>query len=254
MQVAARWAEPSALGPWVSGLRRLVDAGEREAAGSSVLLAARRIPALAALLTGAMTSVAHARWDNLRALTWDPTVPARGRLGHSRLVDVIDLYAPFDGTSDLVTNALARAAIESVSVDAAMEAVERSKYRTPVAEWVRWRTMPFFADDLPDDRAFDEAMDRTEVLLSVISRDSVLHQPGSESTWWARSNWYGRSTWRAKHSRINPVEQMAAELADQQGSWGPVAAGLFGGDPARAAKALSDYDEEFRQVMRQISW
>lgn len=81
-------------------------------------MALRRLPLLRVVLTGAM--VGQERWDDLRALVWNTRVPMRDS-PVQRVVDALHAYRPFDGASDLVTNALARTG-ESVETFAPMNA------------------------------------------------------------------------------------------------------------------------------------
>jgi hypothetical protein len=255
LQVAARWADPGALRPWTSGMQVLAEDDAVVRGGSVPLINLRRLPLLCAVFTGAMAAVGQGRWDNLRALVWDTAVPSAVDGGQQRLIDASHPYRPFDGTSNLVTNALARSAVVGESVQEAIAYFQngRGNYHTPVADWLHHVLAPVMEEQAFGAAAYDRAFDRTEIVLGVLSQDSAFERFGADQSrsWLLHSRWFGRSTWRAAHSTVSPVQELSTELRTAGASWAPLQAGFFGGDTKRAERAVDAYSEQFEQLASQ---
>jgi hypothetical protein len=249
LQVAARWAETSALGPWSSSLRRLAAEAAQVKGGHTVLLDLRNLPLLTAVFTVAVAAVSQERWDNLRTLLVDVTV---GTSQNTRLVPLVrasDPYHPFSHF-EIVPHVLARSAIEHEDPGTAFSAFNDQrvgKYHTPVAEWLRSILEPVFAEQLPDDLIYDGQLDRAEVFLGLIEQDFVNTTRSDETSWPGRAYWFGRSTWRSNRHR-SPLDEFSDQLKQQGDAWGPLAAGLFGGNQDRAQAAIQDYREVFERI------
>jgi len=53
----------------------------------------------------------------------------------------------------------------------------------------------------------------------------------------------GRFGWKFPHHDANPLKDIMADANRQKESWGPLKAGLFGGDYTRFEKIASEYTE-----------
>jgi TIR domain len=247
LQVAARWGSQESLGPWANGLRSFVATAMRVEGGVEALLELRHLPGMVSIMTAGLACVSSGNWKNLKVLAADPTVRDRYESKPLSILEATHPYKPFEGTTDLVTNALARATIQQRDVaDAAKDFTERrnDKYLTPEAEWLHYILRPIFLDQLPDDDAYDSEFDRTEVMLGTLAQDAMsVRVPGNPN--WGRFHWYGRSFWRAGHHYGKPVEDFAHEFATQGALWGPLLGNLFGGDEDRARSALEICGKDF---------
>lgn len=249
LQVAARWAETSALGPWSSSLRRLAAEAAQVKGGYTVLLDLRNLPLLTAVFTAAVAAVSQERWDNLRALVVDVTVGTPQNTRPIPLVRACDPYQPFS-QFEIVPHVLARSAIEHENPDTAFSAFNDrriGKYRTPVAEWLRSILKPVFAEQLPDDFIYDAQIDRAEVFLGLIEQDFVNTTRSAKTSWPGRAHWFGRSTWRSERYG-NPLDEFSDQLKQHGDAWGPLTAGLFGRSQDRARAAIQDYREIFKEI------
>lgn len=121
-----------------------------------------------------------------------------------------------------------------------------------MAEWLHHVLRQIFADQWPDDDAYDAEYDRAEAVLGVLAQDAVNVRAAAnpEGRIFGRSHWYGRSTWRAAHSHGNPVADLVHEFQTQGAQWGPLKGGLFGGDEDRARTALEEYQKSFNDIVR----
>jgi len=256
LQVAARWGNANALTPWANGIQSLLSAATKTEGGVELLLGLRYLPATMAIMTAALSSAVNQNWANLKALVMDPAVRDRYDQKLSPMIDVTDPYKPFGNMTDLVTNTLARATVLGIEYSEALQhyTVDKGgKYYTPIAEWMHNVLRPVFADQLPDDDAYDEAFDRAEVFLGVLAQDltNVRKSANPESrAWGRRSYWFGRSTHRNRYRDSTPIDDLLYELDTHGTQWGPVKAGLFGGQVDRARAALEEYKVKFNEVSR----
>lgn len=253
IQVAARWSNPETFAPWISAVRGLAsEAADIRNGGNGMLLGLRHIPALCAMFTATLAAVGQKRWDNVRALVLDTTIMNlhRERLP---LIDAITYYAPFENhSSDRLPQLLARSVTDNEDMATCLgHLVNRRKanLHTPVADWLHHLLRPAFNEQFPDDELYDQEFDTAEIFLGVLSQDQAIQQRTSaERAWPSRSQWFGRSTWRSRDRRINPVEELADEVRSRGATWGPLSAGLFGGNADRATTAITEYAAPFQQI------
>ena len=77
LQVAARYASPERLTPWVKGLKQCASEACKIAGGHQFLLQLRYIPTLTTVFVAAMASAGQGKWDNFKALVVDPQIVDR---------------------------------------------------------------------------------------------------------------------------------------------------------------------------------
>ncbi|MFI9453376.1 toll/interleukin-1 receptor domain-containing protein [Amycolatopsis sp. NPDC052450] len=254
LQVAARWGDEETLNPWASGLRAVAGEAAKPQGGLTALLNLRHVPALIATFTVALAATGQGRWDNLKTLLVDVSVPQRYGEGREPLVQAEAPWRPFDDHSQLLPNVIARLAQFGEDPRTALSVFmqkQKGTYHTPVAEWLHTILRPYFSDQFVDDTAYDEGFDHAEVILGIISQDidNVRAAANPQRTWAGRSRWFGRSTWRGKYGP-GPVDAVSTEIESRGASWPPLKAGLFGGDLDRAKTAANDYAAQFQQMAR----
>ncbi|WP_082975030.1 toll/interleukin-1 receptor domain-containing protein [Mycobacterium sp. 1245805.9] len=252
LQVAARYGEPSALSPWSNGMRALSAEAHKIAGGHTYLLNLRHVPALITVFVAAMSAAGQGKWSNFKALVVDPKVTDRSRsFGSSpklSLVEAVNPYKPFD--SELISQLLVNAWVMGKDLADAQEAIDRREgmnYHTPVPDWLHRILRRLFDEQFPDDEEYDDAFDRTEVILGVVDEDLANERFKDQPTrpFHSSTMWFGRAGWRSKHDRDDPVRALADELAADGSGWPPLGAGLFGGSVDRANTAISQYHESF---------
>ncbi len=252
LQVAARWGAPETLSPWSNGLRALVGAAQRRQSGTEALLIMRHVPGVLGLLTAALAASSAQQWANLKALVVDPTVADRYEAKPISLIEATDMDTPF--ANEVIANVVARSTRSGRSARETLEEMESrgaSRFHAPAAEWLRDCLRPLFADQWPDDDAYDLEFDRAEVVLGVLAEDASSVRNGlspEAGRPWPRSQWLGRSTWRVDHGHVSPVDVMLHDLKTQKATWAPLAGKLFGGDDERARTAVEHYGERFKTV------
>ncbi|MEV1116132.1 toll/interleukin-1 receptor domain-containing protein [Actinosynnema sp. NPDC049800] len=254
LQVAARWGEGQSLAPWVTALRTIAGEATKSMGGNVALLQLRHVPAFTATFTAALAAMGDGQWGNLKRLLLEITLPSEHGGGRDPLMQVEHVWTVFDEWQDLLPNVVARAAQTGEDPRAVYNMFtsnQATRTLTPVAEWLHVILRPHFMDQYADDSVYDEAFDRTEVLLGLLSQDIWNGRIGSdpERSWAKRSYWFGRSTWRARYGG-GALADITAEIETQGASWAPLTAGLFGGRPERATAAAEDYAEGFRRMAR----
>ena len=192
-----------------------------------------RIRALCAELFRGPYPTGQGRWDNLKALLVDNTVPERHFQGKwAAVIESINPYEPF-GYGEIVIHVLARSI--KTGDDFATATAQYNKgfgrFHAPAAEWLFGLLRHIFSDQFPDDDAYELAFDYAEAARGIVTEDL-----GN-----------ARDTGEGRHRYCDPVD----DLSDERGSaWGPLHAGLFGGSAERATTAIGRHRETFREIAR----
>ncbi|WP_243393880.1 toll/interleukin-1 receptor domain-containing protein [Mycobacterium ahvazicum] len=254
LQVAARYGDPSALSPWSTGMRALTAEAYKVAGGHTHLLHLRYVPALVTVFVAAMSAAGQSKWSNFKTLVVDPKVTDRSRSFDNStklsLIEAVNPYKPLD--SELISQLLVNALVMGKGLADAQAALDRREgmnYHTPVADWLHRILRPIFDEQFPDDEEYDEAFDRTEVILGVVDGDLANERFKDQPTrpLSAETMWFGRAGWRSRRDRDDPVQALADELAAEGAGWPPLKAELFGGSVERANEAISRYHQLFLQ-------
>ena len=252
LQVAARWGSPAALGPWIRGVSALASEAMKPKGGLMALTDLRDIPVLASVWVAALASTGQGRWDNFNALLVENTVPDPSVSGKPRvaIIEYVTPYHPFSN-AESVSHVLVHARRTGDDYAKSYEDLDAKygKFHTPVAEWMFDLMRMAFDEQYVDDEAYESAFDYAEIALGVVTEDlSIVRADGNERPYRFYNKWFGRATWRYARDRSDPVSDMSTEHAARGTSWGPLKAGLFGGSGARAAAAIEQFGNTFRDV------
>jgi hypothetical protein len=254
LQVAARWAAPENLGPWVRGLHALSAEAMKPASGVTALLDLREIPILASVIVAALASTGQSRWETFKALlvenmVTDPTFEGK----RVAIIESVSFWDPF-GNAEVVAHVIARAITTDDDFATAVTGynTKYGRFHTPVAEWLFALLRPVFDEQFPDDDAYATAFDYAEVALGIVNEDlgHMRDTGGTGRPLRFRNRWFGRSTWRYAHRHCEPIADIADEQTRNGSAWNPLEAGLFGGASDRAAAAIKQYGETFREIAR----
>lgn len=258
LQVAARYATTGEqLTPWIRALRALHTFAAEMVGGRTVLIRLRYMPMLAYVVTAAVATVGDERWDNFRQLLIETTVPLRaGDTTVTSVAEVVDFYTPFAEAGKNAPSALAYAADgDKYTLESALAALRNRSitYRLqPTADWMCAMLRPVFAGQFADNDSYEKAFDRAEIMLGLVTTDSISRfaEQNPDLSWLSGTHWFGRSAWRYKHSRTNPVHEYAQQLDTTGTNFGPLKAGLFGGQKGRAEAAMTSYAEQLAKISR----
>lgn len=258
LQVAARYASsPDQLTPWTQALVALHTYATEYGSGRSVLRDLRAIPLLACVVAAAAASVGDDRWENFRTLLVDCTVTTGYNTASESIAETVNFHDPFNDAGDYAPTLLALGARGTHTHQSAYEAVKGGGQRVllkPIADWMHAALQPLFSEQFVDDYSYAAAFDRAEVMLGAITQDSANQHAtavsDSSRAWLMRSRWFGRSTYRYQRGDASPVIAYIQQLAEQGEHWAPIRSGLFGGQTARAQKALTAYSDDFDNARR----
>lgn len=253
LQVAARWGEPEALGPWTAGLRALSKEADKIQGGNAALLGMRWLPALMATCTATLAASATGRFQNFKTLLVDTTVGLRSPEGSVAVSESVYPWKPYREASDILPNVVARCVLEGEDARTVYDAFRQNrvgKYHTPVEEWLSEILYPVFDEQFLDRDEYDSQFDRAELFLGLVTQDLAAerHSGHSDREWLIRSSWFGRSTWRSNFFRSSLVDDIHAEYLQQGSSWRPLTAGLFGSDTARVERAFKGYGDLHKKI------
>ena len=95
-------------------------------------------------------------------------------------------------------------------------------------------------------RDYESLFDRFEVLLALVHIDLDQQKSPSNYIWGP----IGRFGWKYNHEHDNPLKELTLEAAMEKDTWGPISAGLFGGNYSRF-KQISD---SFSERIASLNW
>ncbi|CDO89950.1 hypothetical protein AWC29_00060 [Mycobacterium triplex] len=257
LNVAARWASPADLMPWVKGLRAFAAAALEARSGLVALGSMRELPCLITLFVAVLSTYGQQRWDNFKTLLVDAWVPdPRHQKRPAPLIVATGLWGVFQD-AEWVPHILARAAMDGEDLATAWDAFKQNKvgrFHTPTAEWLHTILRPVFAEQFPDDASYDNEFDAAEAFIGIVAEDVILRDiasraddPVTAGMTRYRNLWFGRSMWRSRRYG-NAVENINAERAMHGAAWPPLTAGLFAGSAEGAAEACKTYAESFSRL------
>lgn len=255
LQIAARWGEPEALGPWTAGLRALSKEADRIQGGYAALLGMRWLPALMATFTAALATSAAGQFQNFKTLLVDATTELRYPEGSVVISESVYPWKPYREAPDVLPSVVARCVLKGEDARTAYDAFRRNRvgnYHTPVEEWLSEVLYPVFEEQFLDRDEYESQFDRAEIYLGLVTQDLVAERQSghSDRKLPIRSSWFGRSTWRSNFFGSNPVDVIHAEYLQRGSSWLPLTAGLFGSDTARVDRAFEGYSASHEEISR----
>lgn len=252
-----RAADASLAARLVAGLAR---AGFANGSGvqDDWLASITRLPAILALLGGAVGATSTHNADMIAALINQPTVPMYGQmLSVARVLSPWNAFAPSWEFAQFIDLRETKSHVE-VTEDV-IRAYERRDVRrvslAPASDVLRRALWPVGSRFAIDEEDFASLVHRTEMLVSAVLIDDAQDRDQSNhfSDWDAR-NWVGGHAGRERYARNGLADDVASELGAAGSSWWPLAGGLFGGDPKRAAAAIARYADYAAEAARDRSY
>jgi hypothetical protein len=205
---------------WTRTVQRLADA-YKERGGYTKMIEMHRVPGMLAMNAGAFGAVLGGRFANLAAVA---TRPAYRREGQ----DNLPIVARF-GTDSVMDRDMLRAT----------KRFERHK--TPGSELLFEYLRELGRSVLVSDDEYQEAFDRFEIILALLTFDA-----GG----WATGCFAWRNGMLGRNNEHGPIARVRKEFEAQGAKWGPLSAGLFGGEPDRVTKAF----EHVAAVADKMAW
>lgn len=213
----AYWGKQEHLPVLKMALTRLTDRLEPKS-GLVVWQALRWYPIMLLLYGTGISALASDRYDNLAEILLT-------RVGSSRSAT----------SSTTLTLAIGRAITELHRTDAFKQLPGHEHQYVPRSEYLFKFLQPILDDLLFLGRDYEQDFDRFEVLLALVHAD--LEEEQSHSAWGP----IGRFGWKFHHYDVNPLKDIIADANRHKEAWGPLKAGLFGGEYTRFEKIAGEY-------------
>jgi hypothetical protein len=129
--------------------------------------------------------------------------------------------------------------------DAFMKIPDYEKKYTPMSEYIYKLLQPDLDDMLFLGKGYESIFDDFEILFSLVASDSNKQEGGF---------YYGpigRFGWKNRYDGNSPLQRMRKEAAEQKSNWGPIKAGMFGGDYDRFEAVADEYQ---KNILDQLGW
>jgi len=211
----AYWGKQEHLPILKMALKRLTDRLEPKS-GLVVWQALRWYPTMLLVYGAGISALASDRYDNLSAILLTTVGSSRSTISSTPLTLAIG-----EATTKLH--------------DAFKELPGHERQYVPRSEYLFKLLQPTLDDLLFLGRDYEQDFDRFEVLLALVHAD--LESKESRRIWGPP----GRFGWKFHHYDVNPLKDLIADANGQKESWGPLKAGLFGGDYTHFEKIASEY-------------
>ncbi len=222
----AYWGKQEHLPILRTAMIRLTD--RLEPKGGLVIWAALRwYPIILLLYSAGISALAAEKYDNLAAMLL-------ARVGGSRL---------HEASTELVLS-IGEAILDIERTEAFKTLPGHERYHVPRSEYLFKLLQPMLDDLLFLGRDYERYFDRFEVLLALVHAD--LYKIELSHVW----DPIGRFGWKFKRPDNNPLKEIIEEAERQKESWGPLRAGLFGGDYSR----FSSISDEYLKIISSLHW
>jgi len=222
----AYWGKQEHLPALKLAITRMTDRLEPKS-GLAVWQALRWYPIIVLLYSTGISALASYRYDNLAAILLT-------RIGSSRSTKA----------STELTLAIGEAILDLERTHGFKQLPGHERQYVPRSEYLFKLLQPMLDDLLFLGRDYEQNFDRFEVLLALVHADLELIET---SRVWGP---IGRFGWKFHHYDTNPLKDIIADANRQKESWGPLQAGLFGGDYFRFEKISSEY----LKLVSGLSW
>lgn len=196
-------------------------AGVDRGSGATIWADLSYYPALLLLYAGGMGSIVGERYDTLKALLLGPRL-----LHHNRWHPAVEVLLPHT----------------IMDPRQAERVAGLPQTFSPFSDRLATVLRSVLLDLVPDDAAFEQLFDRFEYLLGLIHLDMTRtadHAWGPVGRFGAAQYGTGIDGW---------IEE---EIKAAQATWGPLAAGLFGGSAERLEESLTAWKTHLEAVRRE---
>jgi len=141
------------------------------------------------------------------------------------------------GVSTEFTLSIGEAILELERTNVFKRLPGHERHYVPRSEYLFKLLQPILDDLLFLGRDYERYFDRFEVLLALVHAD--LEKVDGDRIWGP----VGRFGWKFRDGVVDPLKEILVEAERQKESWGPLKAGLFGGDYSRFETISSEYSK-----------
>lgn len=220
------WARPVHRAILQKALARSTDRLESQG-GLTVWIHLRWFPLIIALYSAGVAAVEGRCYESLASIFYTT-------LGHRE----------YGKTGQILVEAVSNSVLELTRMDVFKQIPGHDRHYTPMSEYLHKILQPKLDDLLFLGRSYETAFDEFEVLFALTVAD--LRKQAGRDAWGP----IGRFGWKAQRGDESPVARVFEEGRAMGANWGPLKAGLFGGDAAR----FNTVATEFQQTISRLNW
>lgn len=129
--------------------------------------------------------------------------------------------------------------------DAFKKIPDHERQYTPLSEYLYKLVQPELDDMLFLGKGYEDVFDEFEVLFALVVADLRKQE---DSHFWGP---IGRFGWKNRRGRISPFQKLRNEAAQHRNDWGPIKAGMFGGQYERYEEVAELYQKE---ILTNLRW
>jgi len=122
---------------------------------------------------------------------------------------------------------------------------DHERQYTPISEYFYKLLQPVLDDLFFLGKGYDSVFDEFEILLALVSAD--IKKQENKHIWGP----IGRLGWENRTHGISPCQKLINEATRQKSSWGPIKAGMFGGDYSRFEVLAEEYQKD---ILNELRW
>jgi len=250
VRLAGAYGRPEHVVVWEQVVKALMR-NVGNLAGHPALVELRGYPTVLVLHVAAIAAASRENWSPLVGFAVRPMTTAQysnEKAVVAEEVTVLSVAGRVETTLHVLTQLDEGQALDEELIRRVDGGQTRRRY-TPMSDHLHHVLRELFRDEFDDDVEYDAAFDRAEIMLDAIAADAALESGRGH---WPGGN-YGRYTWKDRYADVRPEGRLAVEAGAAGASWGPTAAGLFGGDAERAVRALEKVQTvatEYRKAYR----
>jgi len=197
-------------------------------------------------LQGGLTVWLNLRWYPLILLIYNAGISAVESKNYKSLSEIFyTKLGPTDSHDKETYFAQWVASAAADLTDVFKRIPDHERQYTPISEYLYKLLQPDLDDLLFLGKGYESVFDEFEVLFALVVAD-IKKQENSHL--WGP---IGRFGWKNLHHDNSPLKKMRSEAASQKANWGPLKAGMFGGDHARFEAVADDYQ---KTILDQLRW
>lgn len=195
---------------------------------------------------GGLVAWMNLRWYPLLLVMYHAGVAALEGKNYKSLASIFYTKlgsSDYDSSDPFFALRVANAAGDLVDVFKRIPDHERNY--TPISEYLYKLIQPELDDMLFLGKGYEELFDEFEILFALVVAD--LKKQQDKYVWGP----IGRFGWKNRRHGTSPFEKLRKEASHSKNSWGPIKAGMFGGQYERFEEVAEQYQNE---ILAKLHW
>ncbi|MGO2511745.1 hypothetical protein [Marinomonas polaris] len=186
------------------------------------------------------------RWYPLLLVMYHAGIAALEGKNHKSLASIFYTKlgsAEYDDSASYFVQKAGNAAGELA--DAFKRIPDHERQYTPLSEYLYKLVQPELDDMLFLGKGYEDVFDEFEILFALVVADLKKQE---DSYVWGP---IGRFGWKNRRHGTSPFQKLRNEAAQYKNNWGPIKAGMFGGQYERYEEVVELYQKE---ILTQLRW